>query len=259
MVFPFVSVGATETAMMAATLAKGRTRIVNAAREPEITDLANCLIAMGAEIWQGTRVIALEPTGERLRVVTDRDFAVEAPFVVNAAGAWGNEIAQQFGETTPMFEAAPPHFVTEPLPYFVQSALQAVDGSVIFRQVARGNMIVGFYPRGPADRAQNRAPVPPDKILLGLAHTARVVPMLSSAQAIRVWSGIEGYLPDMLPVMGWSRATKNLLHAFGFCGHGFQLSPGVGYTLAEMIDEGRSGIPIDAFAIDRFAVSSDTR
>jgi UDP-N-acetylglucosamine 1-carboxyvinyltransferase len=50
-VFPFVSVGATETAMMAATLAKGTTKIVNAAREPEISDLGNCLIAMGAEIW----------------------------------------------------------------------------------------------------------------------------------------------------------------------------------------------------------------
>jgi sarcosine oxidase subunit beta len=95
--------------------------------------------------------------------------------------------------------------------------------------------------------------VPPAKVLLGLEHMARVVPMLASAQVIRVWSGIEGYLPDMLPVMGWSRTTKNLLHAFGFCGHGFQLSPGVGYTLAEMIDEGRPAIPIDAFAIDRFA------
>jgi UDP-N-acetylglucosamine 1-carboxyvinyltransferase len=50
-VFPFVSVGATETAMMAATLARGTTKIVNAAREPEISDLGNCLIAMGAEIW----------------------------------------------------------------------------------------------------------------------------------------------------------------------------------------------------------------
>jgi UDP-N-acetylglucosamine 1-carboxyvinyltransferase len=48
--FPFVSVGATETAMMAATLAKGETVIGNAAREPEIEDLARCLIAMGAKI-----------------------------------------------------------------------------------------------------------------------------------------------------------------------------------------------------------------
>jgi UDP-N-acetylglucosamine 1-carboxyvinyltransferase len=49
-VFPFVSVGATENLMMAATLAKGRTTLVNAAREPEVGDLARCLVAMGAAI-----------------------------------------------------------------------------------------------------------------------------------------------------------------------------------------------------------------
>jgi len=49
-VFPIVSVGATENLMMAATLAQGETLLVNAAREPEIADLARCLNAMGAEI-----------------------------------------------------------------------------------------------------------------------------------------------------------------------------------------------------------------
>ena len=215
--------------------------------------VARAARAQGAEIFPHTRVVAVESAGDGFRVVTDRDLAVEAPFVLNAAGAWGNEIAEQFGETTPMFPAAPPNFVTEPLRHFIHAALQAVDGSVIVRQVERGNVIVGFYPRGPADRVANRAPVPPAKVLLGLANMARVVPLLRSAQVIRVWAGIEGYLPDMLPVMGWSRTTRNLLHGFGFCGHGFQLSPGVGYTLAEMLDEGQARIPIDAFAIDRFA------
>jgi UDP-N-acetylglucosamine 1-carboxyvinyltransferase len=49
-VFPFVSVGATENLLMAATLAEGRTVLVNAAREPEIGDVAACLVAMGARI-----------------------------------------------------------------------------------------------------------------------------------------------------------------------------------------------------------------
>src|SRR5579871_1980775 len=49
-VFPSVSVGATETALMAATLAHGTTVIGNAAREPEVTDLGHCLTAMGAKI-----------------------------------------------------------------------------------------------------------------------------------------------------------------------------------------------------------------
>jgi UDP-N-acetylglucosamine 1-carboxyvinyltransferase len=49
-VFPFISVGATENLLMAAALANGRTVLANAAREPEIGDLAACLVAMGARI-----------------------------------------------------------------------------------------------------------------------------------------------------------------------------------------------------------------
>ena len=68
--FPFVSVGATENALMAAVLAKGTSVIENAAREPEITDLAKCLIAMGAEI-EGLRTDTLTVHGkERLHGAT---------------------------------------------------------------------------------------------------------------------------------------------------------------------------------------------
>jgi UDP-N-acetylglucosamine 1-carboxyvinyltransferase len=68
--FPQVSVGATENALMAAVLAKGTTVIENAAREPEITDLAKCLIAMGAEI-EGLRTDTLTVQGkERLHGAT---------------------------------------------------------------------------------------------------------------------------------------------------------------------------------------------
>ena len=60
-VFPSVSVGATETALMAATLAQGTTVITNAAREPEIEDLCHCLIAMGAKIsGLGTAQLTVE-------------------------------------------------------------------------------------------------------------------------------------------------------------------------------------------------------
>lgn len=59
--FPFVSVGATENILMTATLARGTTTIENAAREPEIVDLAKCLIGMGAKITgAGTETITVE-------------------------------------------------------------------------------------------------------------------------------------------------------------------------------------------------------
>ena len=75
--FPFVSVGATENALMAATLAKGTTVLKNAAREPEIVDLARCLRAMGARIeGEGTATITIEGVdrlgGATHAVVTDR-------------------------------------------------------------------------------------------------------------------------------------------------------------------------------------------
>ena len=75
--FPKVSVGATHTVMMAATLAKGDTVIENAAREPEIADLARCLTAMGARIeGAGTSEIHISGvprlSGARHRVLPDR-------------------------------------------------------------------------------------------------------------------------------------------------------------------------------------------
>jgi len=93
-VFPFVSVGATETAMMAATLAKGTTRIVNAAREPEISDLAHCLIAMGARIsGHGSSEITVEGVaalkGAEHRVMPDR---IEAGTYAIATAIAGGDV-----------------------------------------------------------------------------------------------------------------------------------------------------------------------
>ena len=76
-VFPTVSVGATENLLMAASLAEGETILVNAAREPEVADLARCLIAMGAEIeGAGSDRIRIRGVrrlhGAAHRVISDR-------------------------------------------------------------------------------------------------------------------------------------------------------------------------------------------
>lgn len=64
-VMDLVTVTGTENVMMAATLAKGRTIIENAAREPEVVDLANCLVEMGAKIsGQGTDTIVIDGVSE---------------------------------------------------------------------------------------------------------------------------------------------------------------------------------------------------
>jgi len=92
--FPIVSVGATENALMAAVLAKGETVIENAAREPEIVDLANCLNAMGAKIeGHGTPIIRVQGRtslhGATYAVMPDR---IEAGSYACAVGTAGGEV-----------------------------------------------------------------------------------------------------------------------------------------------------------------------
>src|SRR5690348_9544990 len=92
--FPVVSVGATENALMAAVLATGRTQLFNAAREPEIADLCNLLVAMGAQIEGiGSSHIIVDGVeglhGTTYEVMPDR---IEAGSYACAAGITGGSI-----------------------------------------------------------------------------------------------------------------------------------------------------------------------
>ena len=93
-VLPFASVGATENLLMAATLAKGRTEIVNAAREPEINDLVVCLNKMGARIsGAGTGTLVIEGVeslhGAEHRIMPDR---IECGTYACAAAITGGDL-----------------------------------------------------------------------------------------------------------------------------------------------------------------------
>ncbi|MGB0746618.1 MAG: UDP-N-acetylglucosamine 1-carboxyvinyltransferase, partial [Alphaproteobacteria bacterium] len=97
--FPKVSVGATENLVMAATLAEGRTELLNAAQEPEVVDLCHCLKAMGAQISGiGTSHLIIDGV-ERLGGVTHQVVAdrIEAGTFAVAAGMTGGELILKNG------------------------------------------------------------------------------------------------------------------------------------------------------------------
>ena len=208
--------------------------------------------AAGAEIRELTRVITAAHNGRRFQIRCDTGLEVNASFLVNTAGAWAGEIAQRFREPVPMTTIAPNMMVTEPLPPFMTRSIGVCGGDVYVRQVQRGNVVFGGG-GGWADLGQERARPLPAPSMLASDKVLGVVPALRGALVIRSWTGIEGQMPDHIPVIGFSRTTPNLVHAFGFSGHGFQLGPVIGIIIDELIRTGRSESPLDPFDIGRFA------
>lgn len=135
-VFPWVSVGATENLMMAACLAKGETVLANSAREPEVTDLAQCLVKMGADISGiGTDTLTIQGVerlgGAHHEVVADR---IEAGTYAIAAAITGGAL-ELLGARLDLMEA-----LTEKLTEAGMSVSKTEDGA----RIATGNAeIVG--------------------------------------------------------------------------------------------------------------------
>ncbi|MGF7176809.1 NAD(P)/FAD-dependent oxidoreductase [Azospirillum doebereinerae] len=218
---------------------------------------ARAAAALGAVVREQTPVDRVErDDAGRFVLLSGEGLEVRATHLLNTAGAWSRRVADAFGEPVPLVSLHPNMAVTEPLPRFLDVNIGVEGGGVYGRQVPRGNMVVGGG-RGFAldpDRAR-----PQRDAMLSLMHdAAELFPQIRHAHVIRCWTGVEGYTPDRNPVIGPSRTTPNLFHAFGFSGAGFQIGPAVGEALAELIRDGRSSAPLDAFRIDRFPPTTIT-
>lgn len=205
----------------------------------------------GVIVREHTPVLGATTTGDGFEVAA-AGLTVKSRYLINASGAGSNLLATAFGEPVPLTPITPNMLVTEPIPYFISRSIGVVGGDVYVRQIQRGNVIfgggLGWYD---AEHALAR-PVA-DQSIDGMIRTLQLVPGLTEARVIRTWSGVDGQMPDHIPVIGFSATTPNLIHAFGFSGHGFQLGPVIGVILSELVLHGRTESPIEPFSITRFA------
>jgi sarcosine oxidase subunit beta len=204
----------------------------------------------GAQVFEQAKVIDIEHDGQAFTVHCANGINARAPWLLNCAGAWAGTVAAQFGESVPMRSGHPAMLVTEPLPMVMDVSTGVEGGGIYARQVARGNCVLGGgqgFALTPEQARPGQAAV-----LEILRNAAELYPFLAGAQAIRTWSGTEGYLPDREPVIGASSTQAGLLHGFGFAGAGFQIGPAVGEALAELVCSGSTTQPIKAFSIGRF-------
>ncbi len=220
--------------------------------------LARAAVAAGADIREGAEVVGATHDGHIFELRLSDSTMLRARRLINAAGAWGSTVSTWFGEPVPEDVMAPNMCVTDPIPYFLAPNLGVCGGDIYVRQIRRGNVIFGGGV-GVADRTQVKARPLAEITAQAVRLAVGLVPRLATAQVIRTWSGIEGVMPDGLPVIGPSETTPGILHAFGFSGHGFQLGPGVGAVLCELALDDATSTPIDPFRINRFSIDETSR
>lgn len=210
---------------------------------------------------EGVRILEGQPVDSA--VLEDSHFVlrtrngaqVRSRSLLNCAGAWGAAVAARFGERAPEYSIHPNMLVTEPIAPLALPNLGVVGGDIYARQVARGNVVLGGGRGSGALRLDANRP-DSGASFAAMRTACEVIPALAGALVIRSWTGVEGALPDGQPVIGPSLTTPRLWHAFGLCGAGFQLAPGVGEVLCDLVVDNATATPIEPFGIGRFGPRS---
>lgn len=208
--------------------------------------------ALGCLVREGVAATNIRRSGELWRVDAGSE-TFEAPILVNAAGAWAGRIAADLGEPVPVETVAPMLMITSRVAPFIKPVVILRGRKLSFKQFANGTVLIGGghlavpYPESGETVLDWRK----------LQESARTVfdlfPVMRGATIVRAWAGIEARTKDDLPVFGPSVRHEGLFHQFGFSLHGFQLGPGAGAVMAELITSGRTNTTIDGLRIERFA------
>jgi len=207
--------------------------------------------ALGATIREGVAASNIRKEGRLWHVDVGSD-SYAAPVLVNAAGAWAGRIAASLGEVVPVETIAPMLMITSPVPHFIDPVVILRGRKLSFKQFPNGTVLIGGGHLATADQDRNETVLDWRKLTESAQTVFELFSVMRSASIVRAWAGIEARTADELPIVGPSARHEGLYHQFGFSAHGFQLGPGAGAVMAELIVNGGSQTRIGELAIDRF-------
>ena len=221
---------------------------------PMLTAMAFAAAARrhGGIVRTGVRATALAVTGGRVAGVETDAGPVAADVTVLAAGAWSERLARTAGLELPLEPMGLQMMVTGPGPHCLDQVLGCVGRRLSLKQLPSGGFLIGGG--WPGDVLLDRGlGLPRAGSIAGSAGDAgAIVPRAGEVALERVWVGIEARAADDVPILGPVAGLDGLVLATGFSGHGFQLSPMIGQTIAELIVAGAPSIPLDALHLGRF-------
>lgn len=212
----------------------------------------------GVQIYENTPAQQIEQTGTQWRVSTPEGM-FSAEHLVVTAGAWAGGLAAQIGEPVPVHPEGLMLMVTHRVAPFCVPVLGATTRALSFKQFANGTVVIGGKLIGSLDFLSRHGEVEMERLGSSARTVTDLFPHLRHLGVNRVWAGVEAFTADDLPVIGASRKASNLSYSFGFCGSGFQMGPGTGKRLAQLILGEHSDISLDPFAIDRFKLATSAQ
>jgi sarcosine oxidase subunit beta len=208
--------------------------------------------SLGVRFHEGLRAQTVRREASGTWAVETAQGTFRAPNILVAAGVWAGAFAEALGEPVPMRPYAPMMMVTTRLRPFCNAVVGATGMPLSFKQMPNGTVVIGGARPGLPDPETNRAEATFAPLRLSAQIVTSLFPIMAEASVVRTWAGLEGRMVDGIPVVGASSRHPGLYYAFGFSLHGFQLGPGTGEVMAELIATGRSPVDLAPLRIDRF-------
>ena len=207
--------------------------------------------ARGVRIVEDTPVTGIVVERDRVAGVLTPAGAIATPLVVNAAGPWAPLVGRMAGLDLPVDPRRRHIFVTDafdgirhPLPLVTDT------GSGFYCRSEQGAILMSPGDIGAVTEYEAR--VDWSVLEVAVEKAIRRIPALEGAQVRHAWAGLRPLTPDGRAILDWAPGVEGLYLAVGFCGHGFQHSPGVGETVAEVLLDGRSTLDIQDLRLGRF-------
>jgi sarcosine oxidase subunit beta len=217
-----------------------------------VTGFRRAAERLGAEVRSGWRADRIERVGDLWRISGPAGTA-EAPLLAVCAGAWGDKLSAQVGEPVPLNPEAPMLLITERVSPFLVPVVGCASRRLSFKQYPNGTVLIGGGYRGIADRDAERTTLKFSALAANVRVVCELFPLMKTVRIVRAWSGIEGLMPDAIPVLGPSLKAPGLVYGFGYSSHGFQMGPIGGRIVADLLATGKTDLPIAPFSVGRFA------
>lgn len=189
--------------------------------------------------------------GNKIKSVVTNDGEIETPVIVNAAGAWAQEIAKMAAIDLPVLPYRRQIFITEPFKEIPDVIPMIVDfDSGVYMRKESGGVLMGKA--DPNDPPGINFHVDEDFKIHVVELALHRIPVLEKANLMRGWAGLYEITPDHHAILGKVPEVEGFILANGFSGHGFMQAPAVGKLVSEVILGQKPSIDISELSYTRF-------